>query len=244
MKTFLGGLLAVWFVVVFALGGSGAFVRPPGAPPIPIAIGAAGPVLVFLVAYSVWPSFRAFVLSLDIPLLTTIQAWRAGGLTFLAMYAYGLLPGAFAWPAGLGDIAIGVTAPWVVRALVHRPRFASSRVFEVWNYLGILDLVVAVSVGGLSSILGSGVTGEPTTAPDDEIAARADPGVSRAAVRHPAPGRALPGTSTGVVSGPERSAACASGLRITGLALQRTALSSSSSSDASTALKSINTAPP
>jgi hypothetical protein len=165
MKTFLGGLLAVWFVVVFVLGGSGAFLRPLGAPPIPIAIGAAGPVIVFLVAYSVWPAFRAFVLSLDLTLLTTIQAWRAGGLTFLAMWAYGLLPGPFAWSAGVGDIAIGVTAPWVVRALIHRHGFASSRVFEVWNYLGILDLVVAVSVGGLSSTLGAGITGEPTTAP-------------------------------------------------------------------------------
>jgi hypothetical protein len=165
MKTFLGGLLAVWFVVVFALGANGAFLRPLGAPPIPIAIGAAGPVILFLVAYSIWPALRAFVLSLDLTLLSTIQAWRAGGLTFLAMYAYGLLPGVFAWPAGLGDIAIGVTAPWIVLALVRRPGFAASRVFEVWNYLGILDLVVAVSVGGLSAVLASRISAEVTTAP-------------------------------------------------------------------------------
>jgi hypothetical protein len=76
-----------------------------------------------------------------------------------------VLPGAFAWPAGLGDIAIGVTAPWVARALVRRLGFATSRVFVAWNLLGILDLVVAVSVGGLSSALASGVAGEVTTAP-------------------------------------------------------------------------------
>ena len=76
-----------------------------------------------------------------------------------------MLPGAFAWPAGLGDIAIGVTAPWVARALVRRPGFAISRVFVVWNLLGILDLVVAVSVGGLSSALASGAPGEVTTGP-------------------------------------------------------------------------------
>jgi hypothetical protein len=165
MKAFLGGLLAVWFAVVFALGASGAFMRPLGAPPVPIAIGAAGPVIVFLVAYSVWPAFRAFVLSLDLTLVTTIQAWRAGGLTFLAMWAYGLLPGVFAWPAGLGDIAIGMTAPWIAHALIHRPGFANGRGFVVWNLLGILDLVVAVSAGGLSAILGSGSTGGVTTAP-------------------------------------------------------------------------------
>jgi hypothetical protein len=76
-----------------------------------------------------------------------------------------VLPGAFAWPAGVGDIAIGATAPWVALALVHRPGFAVSRVFIVWNLLGILDLVVALSAGGLSSALASGATGEVTTGP-------------------------------------------------------------------------------
>ena len=96
---------------------------------------------------------------------TAIQAWRAGGLGFLALYAHGVLPGAFAWPAGLGDIAIGVTAPWVALALIRRPGFTISRLFVVWNLLGILDLVVAVTVGGLSSALASGAPGEVTTGP-------------------------------------------------------------------------------
>src|SRR5262249_11237234 len=49
-----------------------------------------------------------------------------------ALYVHGVLPGAFAWPAGLGDIAIGVTAPWVALALVRRPGFATSRVFVAY----------------------------------------------------------------------------------------------------------------
>jgi hypothetical protein len=155
--------------VVFVLGGAGAIARPPGTPPIPILIGAVGPVLLFLGAYSIWPAFRESVLSLDLTLATSIQAWRAAGLGFLALYAHGILPGAFAWPAGLGDIAIGVTAPWVVQALLHRPGFATSRLFEVWNLLGILDLVVAVSAGGLSSMLATGMTGEVTTRPMSQL---------------------------------------------------------------------------
>jgi hypothetical protein len=87
------------------------------------------------------------------------------GSGFLALYAHGILPGVFAWPAGLGDIAIGVTAPWVALALVRTPGFATDRLFVVWNLLGILDLVVAVSVGGLNSALASGVAGEVTTGP-------------------------------------------------------------------------------
>ena len=165
VRPIIVGVLALWFVAVFLLGAAGAIARPPGTPPFPILIAATAPVIVFLGAYWGWPAFRAYVLSLDLPLAAAIQAWRAGGLGFLALYAHGVLPGAFAWPAGLGDIAIGVTAPWVALALVRRPGFATSRVFVVWNLLGILDLVVAVGVGGLSSALASGAAGEVTTGP-------------------------------------------------------------------------------
>ena len=165
MRPFIAGALALWFVVVVLLGAAGAIARPPGTPPLPILLAATGPVILFLGAYWGWPPFRAYILSLDLPLAAAIQSWRAGGLGFLALYAHGVLPGAFAWPAGLGDIAIGVTAPWVALALVRRPGFAISRVFVVWNLLGILDLVVAVGVGGLSSALASGAAGEVTTGP-------------------------------------------------------------------------------
>jgi hypothetical protein len=165
VRPIIAGVLALWFAAVFGLGADGAFARAPGTPPIPILIGATAPVIVFLGAYRAWPAFRAYVLSLDLSLAASIQAWRAGGLGFLALYAHGVLPGSFAWPAGLGDIAIGVTAPWVALALARRPGFATSRVFVAWNLLGILDLVVAVSAGGLSSILASGSAGEVTTAP-------------------------------------------------------------------------------
>lgn len=165
MRSIIVGVLALWFAVVLLLGAAGAFVRPPGTPPIPILIGAMAPLIVFLAAYWGSASFHTFVLAIDLPLATAVQAWRAGGLGFLALYVHGVLPGAFAWPAGLGDIAIGVTAPWVALALVRRPGFASSRIFAVWNLLGILDLIVAVSVGALSSVFGSGVPGEATMGP-------------------------------------------------------------------------------
>jgi hypothetical protein len=165
MKPIIASVLGLWFVAVLLLGAGGVMARPPGTPPVPIVIAVTTPVVAFLVAYRGWPAFRAYVLSLDLPLAASIQAWRAGGLGFLALYAHGVLPGAFAWPAGLGDIAVGVTAPWVARALVQRPGFTTSRAFVAWNLLGILDLVVAVSIGGLSSALASGGAGEVTTGP-------------------------------------------------------------------------------
>ena len=158
-------VLVIWLVLVFLLGAGEAFVRPPGAPPFPILIGVTVPLVVFLTAYRLSGAFRAFVLAGDLPLVTAVQAWRFAGFGFLALYAHGVLPGVFVWPAALGDMAIGLTAPWLALALVRRPGFAASRLFVVWNLLGILDLVVAVSDAALNQSLATGAAGEVTVAP-------------------------------------------------------------------------------
>ena len=158
-------MLAVWFTLVILLGAGGAFVTPPGTPPLPILIGVAAPIIVFFAGFRMSRRFRDFVLAADLRLIMAIQAWRFAGLGFLALYTHGVLPGIFAWPAGLGDIAIGVTAPWLLVALIREPDFAASKTFVVWNALGILDLVVAVGMGALSSGLAAGVAGEVTTGP-------------------------------------------------------------------------------
>jgi hypothetical protein len=165
MRLLVGVLLVFWFALIFVLAVEGAFVRPPQAPPFPILLGATVPLVVFLAAYQGSEAFRAMVLGADLRLLTAIQAWRAGGLGFLALYAHGVLPGLFAWPAGLGDIAIGITAPWVALVLIRRPKFAATPHFVAWNLFGILDLVVAVSTGALSSGFVFGLAGKVTTAP-------------------------------------------------------------------------------
>src|ERR1700731_1688521 len=54
-----------------------------------------------------------------------MQAWRWAGFRFQTLYTYGVLPGIFAWPAGLGDMAVGVTAPLVLAALLRRPGFVA-----------------------------------------------------------------------------------------------------------------------
>jgi hypothetical protein len=157
--------LTVWFVLVVSLGAFGAFVGRPGTPPIGIAIGVGAPLLLFFAWLRLSQSFRDFVLSLDLRLIAGIQAWRWAGLGFLSLYAYKVLPAIFALPAGLGDMAIGFAAPWMILALVRRPGFAASRAFIRWNMLGILDLIVAVSLGTLSATVSTGAPGEISTAP-------------------------------------------------------------------------------
>src|ERR1700758_4641288 len=129
-------VLALWLLLVLSLGALGAFVGRPGAPPFPIAIGVGAPLLLFFAALRLSRSFRDFVLSLDLRLIAGIQAWRWAGLGFLSLYAHGVLPAIFALPAGLGDMAIGITARWIMLALIRQPAFATSAAFIRWNVLG------------------------------------------------------------------------------------------------------------
>lgn len=158
-------VLTGWFLLVVSLAAVGAFVARPGTPPIPIAIGVGAPLIAFFSWLRLSPAFRDFVLSLDLRFIAGIQAWRWAGLGFLSLYAHNILPGIFALPAGLGDMAVGFAAPWMILALVRRPDFAASAAFRRWNVLGIVDLVVAVSLGTLSATLSTGAPGEISTAP-------------------------------------------------------------------------------
>ena len=155
--------VAAWFAIVAVLGARGGFVTPAGTPPLPILLGVVTPLAVFFVAYLLSRSIREFVLAIDPRLMMAMQAWRFAGLGFLALYAHGVLPGFFAWPAGLGDIAIGVTAPWLLVVLMRHPSFAASRTLVIWNLLGILDLVVALTTGALGTILVAGADAGVTT---------------------------------------------------------------------------------
>jgi hypothetical protein len=143
--------LALWLGLVSFLAFQGAFVKSANSPPLPIFFGVAIPLAVFLAAYFGSSPFRDFILGADLRFVAAIEAWRWGGLGMLSLYANGVLPGLFALPAGLGDMAIGISAPWIVLSLIRNPLFAASRRFVIWNILGIADFVVAVSMGALSS---------------------------------------------------------------------------------------------
>jgi hypothetical protein len=47
---------------------------------------------------------------------------------------------------------IGATAPLLL-AKMNEPAFVRSKTFAVWKVIGILDLIVAVGMGALGSVL-------------------------------------------------------------------------------------------
>jgi hypothetical protein len=152
-------VLAIWFALVVTLGVKGAFLGKPGVPPIGMAIGFTAPLLVFFAWLRLSPAFRDFILSLDLRLIAGMQAWRFAGLGFLFLYAYKVLPGAFALSAGLGDMAVGFAAPWMILGLGRHQDFAASGAFIRWNWLGILDLVVALGLGASMAMAAPGTIG-------------------------------------------------------------------------------------
>jgi hypothetical protein len=157
--------LTAWLLLVVSLGAAGAFVGRPRTPPLAIGIGIAAPLVLFFVWLRLSQAFREFVRSLDLRLIAGMQAWRWAGLGFLSLYAHNVLPAVFALPAGLGDMAVGIAAPWMVLALARQPGFAASRTFVRWNVLGISDLLIAISIGTVSAAFATGAPGEISTAP-------------------------------------------------------------------------------
>lgn len=66
------------------------------------------------------------------------------------LYAGGRLPGLFAWPAGVGDILVGLLAPAIAIAYARRSSNAAGWL-RAWNLFGIGDLIVALATGFLTS---------------------------------------------------------------------------------------------
>jgi hypothetical protein len=154
-----GVVLSGWLVISSVLASTGVYRQDPGdaVPWLPIA--AAGFLTALLLGTRIPPVSRILG-DLGTPVrLTLPHTLRIAGVVFLIVMAQGHLPAAFAVPAGLGDMAIGVAAPFVARRLAHGDGRSEAVRFHV---LGIVDLVVAGSIGFLLLEL---VEVTPSTAP-------------------------------------------------------------------------------
>jgi hypothetical protein len=145
-----GALLGAWLLLAFWLGASGVL-RGSSTEALPMA--ALAMVLTIVVGLSIVATSQTArdILAATPPhLLIGVQVYRSIGAIFLVLFALGRAPGAFALPAGWGDVLIGVSAPIV--AWLYRSDAARWRGLAIlWNVIGIADLVIAVSTGVLTS---------------------------------------------------------------------------------------------
>ncbi|MCI0633826.1 MAG: hypothetical protein L0206_07930 [Actinobacteria bacterium] len=146
----VGIFLGVWLAAASILGALGVLEADPEVIAPYIALPLVVPIVVGVSAWRRSPGLRALVDATPIWWLIGLQVYRALGVLFLVQWGRGALPGAFAWPAGIGDIAVGLLAvpvAWMVAG--NRP--GARRLAIGWNLLGIGDLVLAVTLGFLSS---------------------------------------------------------------------------------------------
>ena len=173
IKTILWALIVAGLALALILKQAGFFEPSPGDTIVSTVIGTVGsfaltiivPSLLFLLAYRTIPAFHAFVLAADPRFVTMTQAWRVVGFAFLALLGINQLPGSFAWGAGVGDVLIGLAAPFIAMALIRRPDFIRTRRFAAFHWLGLFDFVAALTAGVVSSGAFPAISGPITVAP-------------------------------------------------------------------------------
>jgi hypothetical protein len=138
-------ILLGWLAVAITLSAMGIYHVTSGDRPT-IQYGILLPILIG--ALMIWRSetTKRVIAAVPQQWLVGVQLYRALGVIFLILYAAGKLPGLFAWPSAVGDIAIGLSAPVVGLAYARTPDKAAGLV-AAWNVLGLLDLIDALGLG-------------------------------------------------------------------------------------------------
>jgi hypothetical protein len=142
-------LLIAWLAMAVVLGMLGAYTAEAQHWPS-IQFGIAIPIIVGVVLYRRSQFLRDILAAVPQSWIIGIQFYRTLGFIFLVLYAAALLPGFFALPAGIGDIAVGATA-LIIAAVYGSARNPPAGIVVLWNAFGIADLIVAVATGFLSS---------------------------------------------------------------------------------------------
>ena len=142
-------VLVAWQLLGETLARAGVFINEPDRLGPWMGVAVVLPVILGLAGIAVSPTARRIVEATPLWALVAIQIYRVLGGVFLVLWAGRHLPGAFALPAGLGDVATGLAAPIVGYTIARWPD--KQRTVAWWNTFGIADLVVAVTTGFLTS---------------------------------------------------------------------------------------------
>jgi hypothetical protein len=158
--------LVAWGALVLVLAREGVFATNPDTTTPIVAAGIAVPIVVGVVVLLRVPGVLRAVDRIPLQWLVGVQFYRVFGGLFLIAYARDEMPGEFALPAGIGDIAVGLAAVVVAYLVAVRGEERTRTAVLAWCAFGIADLVVAVGTGFLSSpsILQQLALDDPNTA--------------------------------------------------------------------------------
>ena len=145
----ISSILVGWFVFAVVTSVAGLY-RPPSGRPPTIQYALLAPIVLGVVLFRMSPLLRRALAAVPDTWLVGVQVYRVLGVIFLVLYAGGHLPGVFALPAGVGDTFVGILAPFVAASFA-RSGDGAARSVRIWNLLGIADLVIAVTLGFLTS---------------------------------------------------------------------------------------------
>jgi hypothetical protein len=141
-----GVTLAGWAVAIALVARRGSLQPPDLTSPPPVGIALALALAGLTACLVLSPSLRGLLTNQH--QLILLNLWRLVGAVFLALMANGQMPALWALPAGIGDVIVGVTAPWIAR---HVETPDGKRRAIVFTLFGMADLIVAVGLGVMTS---------------------------------------------------------------------------------------------
>jgi hypothetical protein len=136
--------LTLWLAVVWSAAING-FFKPGGAIPV-LPLAALGPVIIGAPILLRSKRIGQVLDAMPASWLVALQMSRVLGGTFLVGWAYGVVPGVFALPAGIGDVLTGLFAVPVAISLASGSQDAR-RAAIAWNVFGLADFAIALSIG-------------------------------------------------------------------------------------------------
>jgi hypothetical protein len=141
----MAGVAGAWVGLTSTLAGAGGALS--NAPTLLTML--VTPIVVTVVLSLAFPTVRRALNAIPLPLLVGLHVIRLGGVFFVLLAIAGRLSGPFPYIAGWGDFATGALAI-PVAWLATRETNLRDRLVIAWNIFGMLDLIVAVSLGVIS----------------------------------------------------------------------------------------------
>jgi hypothetical protein len=146
-----GAAIVGWLVLAFVLAKSGFFESDPQTTLLtPIGPAVVVPTLVGCALLALAP-VRSAIASIPLHWLVGVQFYRVAGAVFLVAWLQDDMPAQFALPAGIGDVLVGLAAPFVALNLARVGVDRAWPRVTAWCALGIADLAVAVTCGFLTA---------------------------------------------------------------------------------------------